>query len=231
MIKRIILVLLLTFNPLQGFAQTDCNVSTITVGGNGEEKGKPDIATISVGVVTKGKNAADAVSENAKAVQKLLDTLRSSGIAEKDIQTSSISVYPLYKYNNNNEGTINGYQANNQLIATIRKVSDVGKVIDSISITGDYSINGVSFSIENTDDLESSALELAVSSAKRKADAVAKASGVTIIGVKSINVDSYSGKRFIEGYPTASADAGVPTQVLSGDVSVSANVTVQYLIK
>jgi len=211
------------------FAQTDCSLSTISVSGSGEVKSKPDIATISIGVLTKGKNANEAVSSNSISTQKLLDTLRSSGVAEKDIQTSSINVYPIYKYNDN-ESTIFGYQANNQIIATIRKVSDVGRIIDSVSLTGNYTIGGISFSIDDTDPLEEEALGKAVLDAKRKADAVAKAANVAISGIKTINVDAYGGIPFVKSSPVAEAGLAPSTQVLPGDVSVNASVSVQYLI-
>ena len=209
------------------YAETD--VSTISVSGSGEVKSKPDIATISIGVLTKGKTAAEAVSSNSSSTQKLLNTLQSSGIAEKDIQTTSINVYPIYK-SNDYDGTISGYQASNQITATIKKVADVGKIIDAVSLTGNYSINGISFSIDDTDPLEEEALGKAVSNAKRKADIVAKAANVSITGVKAINVDSYGGIPFIKSSPVADAGSAPTTQVLPGDVSVSASVSIQYLI-
>jgi uncharacterized protein YggE len=211
------------------FAQTDSSSSTISVSGSGEVKSKPDIATISIGVLTKGKNANEAVSSNSISTQKLLDTLRSSGVAEKDIQTSSINVYPTYKFNDN-ESTITGYQANNQITATIRKVSDVGRIIDSVSLTGNYTISGISFSIDDTDPLEADALGQAVLDARRKADIVAKAANVSITGVKAINVDAYGGIPFVKSSPFADAGSAPTTQVLPGDVSVTSSVSIQYLI-
>lgn len=211
-------------------AQTDCDLSTLSANGSGEVKTTPDIASISVGVLTKGKTAADAVSANSSASQKLLDALHSSGIADKDIQTSSISVYPLYKNSPqgfDDQSTIVGYQANNQLTATIRKVSEVGKIIDSISLAGNFSVSGVSFGLDNDDTFQSEALTKAVSNARKKADAVAKAAGVSITGIKSVSVDSFGSPKIFG----AAADAGVSsTQVLPGDVTVSASVNIQYLL-
>lgn len=226
----LILFFIVLFSSIS-FAQTDCDLSTLSVSGSGEVKTSPDIASISIGVQTKGKTAAEAVSANSSSSQKLLDTLRLAGIAEKDIQTSSISVYPIYKNSPqgyDDQNTITGYQANNQLTATIRKIADVGKIIDSISLAGNYSISGINFSLDNDDSFQAEALRKAVSDARKKADAVAKAAGVTISGVKNINVDSYGAPKFFGGVADASASA--PTQVLPGDVSVSASVNIQYLI-
>lgn len=226
----ILMVLFMVFLGGISNAETDCDLSTLSASGTGEVKTTPNIASISVGVLTKGKTAADAVSSNASASQKLLDALHSSGITDKDIQTSNISVYPLYKNSPqgyDDQSTIVGYQANNQLTATIRKVADVGKIIDSISLAGNFSVSGVSFGLDNDDAFQSEALAKAVSNARKKADAVAKAAGVSISGIKSINVDSYGSPKIFG----AAADAGVSsTQVLPGDVTVSASVNVQYLL-
>lgn len=227
-ITILFLMFIVVLSP-SAFAETDCDLSTLSVSGAGEVKTSPDVASISVGVLTKGKTAADAVSSNSAASQKLLDALRSSGVADKDIQTSSISVYPMYKNSPqgfDDQSTIVGYQANNQLTATIRKVADVGKIIDAISLAGNFSINGVSFSLDNDDTFQAEALGKAVSDARKKADAVAKAAGLTITGVKNINVDSYGAPKIFG----AAADAASNTQVLPGDVSVTANVNIQYLL-
>lgn len=228
-IITLIVICTILFNGISK-AQTDCDLSTLSANGSGEVKATPDIASISVGVLTKGKTAADAVSANSVASQKLLDALHSSGITDKDIQTSSISVYPMYKNSPqgfDDQNTIIGYQANNQLTATIRKVADVGKIIDSISLAGNFSVGGVNFSLDNDDAFQSEALAKAVSDARKKADAVAKAAGVTITGVKNINVDSFGAPKIFG----AAADAGVSsTQVLPGDVTVSASVNIQYLL-
>lgn len=225
----LIVIFTVLFNGIS-IAQTDCDLSTLSANGSGEVKATPDIASISVGVLTKGKTAAEAVSANSIASQKLLDALHSSGITDKDIQTSSISVYPMYKNSPqgyDDQSTIVGYQANNQLTATIRKVADVGKVIDSISLAGNFSVSGVNFSLDNDDAFQSEALAKAVSNARKKADAVAKAASVTITGIKNINVDSFGASKIFG----AAADAGVSsTQVLPGDVTVSASVNIQYLL-
>ena len=211
---------------------TASDLSTLSVSGSGESQGKPDIAYLSFGVTRKGKTASEAASANSGAAQKLIDTLIRSGIAEKDLQTTNISISPIYKNdqpNNFNDYKIVGYEANNSIRATIRRISDVGKIIDIVVFAGDYTINGPSFSIDNDDALEADALKDAVNDAKRKADIVASAAGKTITGIKNITVGgSGGGVPFYGGFAAASADKATP--ILPGELTVSSSVTIEYIL-
>ncbi len=230
-IKLLIVSLIVFYVPLAYAETTDSNLSTLNVGGRGEVKAKPDIAYLSFAVTRKGKTASEAASLNASAAQKLIDTLLRSGIAEKDLQTTNISISPVYKRdqpNDYNDYKVIGYEANNSIRATIRKISDVGKIIDIVVFTGDYTVGGVNFDIDNDDNFEAEALKSAVSDAKRKADIVASAAGKTITGIQTITVGSVGGERFYGGYAAASADISTPVQ--PGELTVSSSVTIDYIL-
>ena len=215
----------------KAIAQTDSDLSTLNVTGTGESKAKPDIATINISVERKGKTANDAAVTNALSAQKLIDTLERAGIAEKDIQTSNISITPIYKTSQGSfdtESKIIGYQANNSLQAKIRKITDVGHIIDVVALTGDYIISGISFDLEKDDDFEAEALKKAVTDARRKADIVASAAGKTITGIKTISIGGGSGI-FSKGFAPTSADS-ISTPVLPGDITVSSSVSIEYIL-
>ena len=220
-----LLLFLLSFIPPGAFGDNKGIISTLTVSGTGEIKGSPDIAKLSVTSTSRGTTAQEATSKNAEAATILLNTLKSQGISDKDIKTSNISISPVFDIENNSNNII-GYEASNSFTVTIRKISDSGKIIDSISNAGNYTISSISFSIEDDDALEDEAFKVAVKNARHKADIVAKEAGKDIAGIKSINVNNSSGGIIF-------ADAlGVKesTPVLPGDITVSASVTIEYLI-
>lgn len=228
---KIFLFLFLFVLIMPSFAQQVSDLSTLNVSGSGTIKAKPDIANLSFGVLTKGKTANEAIRLNALAAQKLIDALIRAGIVEKDIQTSSISVNPLYKRTpqfDDLENTIVGYEATNYLNATIRKVQDVGNIIDLAVSTGDYTVNNISFSIDKRDAFEEEALRKAVSDAKLTAEIVASAANKTISGIKNISVNS-SGPVGFEGF-AASAEKDVTTPVLPGDLTVSESVSIEFTL-
>ena len=229
--KLSLILVLLLFSSISysAKAQTDSIASTLSVSGSGESKAKPDTAFLSIGVTTRGKTASEAVNANAASAQKLIDALIRAGIIEKDIQTNNVSVNPIFKRTpqiDNLENTIVGYEASNYLSATIHKVSDVGHIIDIVASTGNYTINGLNFSLEKQETFQEEALKKAVADAHRKADVVANAANTSITGIKKIIVDNSSGGFF----ESAKASADFATPVLPGDVTVSASVSIEYFI-
>ena len=225
----IVLVVLNIF-PFTSNAEVESSNPTLSVTGFGESKAKPDVATLNLSVTTKGKTAGEAGASNSASTQKLIDALLRAGIAEKDIQTSNISITPLYKQSQpsgDDDFKIVGYQAINELQAKIRKIGDVGRIIDIVVFTGNYTIQGVSFGLEKDDDFQAEALRKAVSDARRQADIVANAAGKSITGVKSINV---GGGGNINELIAGSKSADFATPILPGELTISANVSIQYFL-
>ena len=229
-IKIVFFVVLFFSSLLISKAETVPSEPTLSVSGFGESKAKPDIARLSIGVVTKGRTAAEAVSTNAQLAQVLINTLSNLGVPNSDIQTSSLSVLPVYKKGPQNidiENSIVGYQATNYLDVTIRKINDVGHIIDTVASTGNYLINSISFDLDKPDDFEAEALKKAVADAKRKADIVASAASKSITGIKSITIGSSPN---IFSKIAGVADFGASTPILPGDFTISETVSVEYLL-
>lgn len=205
---------------------------TLSVSGSGEAKADPDVAYVTLGVIAQGKRAQEAARANATSTQKVMDALKTLGIAEKDIQTFNYSVQPLYENRPNREPTIVGYQVSNQVQATVRKLDTVGSLIDAALDAGANNVQGVSFGLEARAKPESEALQEAVKDARRKADTLAQASGVRIVGVLRIQ----EGFTLRPPVPVMEIGAlragvgGVPTPIAPGELTVRAQVTIVYTI-
>ena len=234
---RLKIVLALIFNVLlitsSVKAQTLCTScdSTLLVTGNGEVKAKPDKATITVEVVSRGKTANEAVSTNAASAQKLINALTRAGIADTDIETQNVSVFPIYKDKPNvqfNENAIIGYEARNSLIAIVRIITDVGNIIDLIAATGNYTIQGISFALENDITAKNDALKKAVEDAEKKAKTIAITAKTSITGIKRITADNNG---FVFGKSIEATAADISTPVQPGDLTVSASVSIEYIIE
>ena len=70
--------------------------SLLTVSAEGRSTRTPDLAVFSAGVTTQGKSAAEALSENSRAMTQVVASLKRAGIADRDIQTSNLSINPIY---------------------------------------------------------------------------------------------------------------------------------------
>jgi uncharacterized protein len=119
----------------------------------------------------------------------VIDYLKQSGIDEKDIQTSNFAVNPVYVYDQSNQQPpkITGYEASNQVTVTIRKLPDLGMVLDRAVSKGSNQIHGIAFSVAEPEPLQDQARRLAVADATRKAKLYAEAAGVTLGNITMIS--------------------------------------------
>jgi len=211
----------------EGHPATERNV--LRVSGSGEAKASPDVAYVTVGVITEGKRAQEAAQANANLTQKVMDALRGRGIAEKDIQTSNYSVQPRYEDRPGRPPVIAGYQVSNQVRATVRKLDSVGSVIDAALDAGANNVQDVYFGLEAREKAEAEALTKAVQDARRKAETLAKAAGVRVVSVLQIQEGG-----FVRPVPILDARmemvkaAGAATPVAPGELTVSANVMMVF---
>jgi len=169
------------------------NLRTLTLVGIGEVKSRPDMAIINLGVVRQAKTARKAVSANNAAMTKIIAAVRSTGLDEKDIQTSGFSVRPLYTHFPRSKNQpqrppkISGYSVSNNLAVTIRNLKSVGSVLDAVVSAGSNQIGGIRFSIQNPKPLRDEARRKAVKDAIDKAKLYAQAAGVKLGPIQSIS--------------------------------------------
>jgi uncharacterized protein YggE len=161
--------------------------SGISVTGMGEVTGTPDTVEVGLGVSVLAETVDEAAATAAEKAQALIDSLTSNGVAEEDITTTDYSIYPEYDYSSNTERLV-GYRVNNTVQAKIRDIATTGTVIDAAVAAGgdDVTVNGLSFSIEDNDELVSAAREAAWNDAMAKATQLAGLSGHTLGEATSI---------------------------------------------
>lgn len=159
----------------------------LSVAVQAESRRVPDVATISAGVVTQAADANAAMRDNATQMEKVMAAIRAAGIAERDIQTSGISVQPQYRYAENTPPTITGYQATNTVNLKVRDVAKLGKVLDALVANGANQINGPTFEVDKPDAAYDEARLAALKKAEARAQTYANATGMRVRRVVSIN--------------------------------------------
>jgi hypothetical protein len=223
--------------PAVGAAQAQSDpsdqgtVRSINVNGMGRVKAEPDVADINLGVTKQGEDAASASQEAATAMDAVVTALLEAGVAEGDIQTSSISLNPLYDWDNS-PPDIEGWEASNLVNITVRDIATVGDVVDAATAAGATNINGITFRVEDPTAAEAEARSAAIADARAKAEQLATDAGVTITGVISIT-ESTSQPPVPLYFERTMADAAAPmaeTPVMPGQVELSITVIVQYEI-
>ncbi|WP_050405628.1 SIMPL domain-containing protein [Bradyrhizobium embrapense] len=206
----------------------------ISVTGEATVSAAPDEAQLDAGVTTDGKTAREATDANNVTMGKVLAALKGAGIAEKDYQTSRLSLQPQFANrtpsSNNAPPSIVGYHASNRVTIKLRDVSKVASVIDVLVGAGANDIGGLNFSVSQASKLLDEARERAIADARRKAEIYAKAAGVTlgaplnIAEVGSAPVPMFRAKMATAGF-------AAPTPVAQGEETLTVNVTVSWAIK
>jgi len=209
---------------------TDTAEHTISVTGSGLVTVKPDVADVSLGVQVQRQSAKAARNDAASAMSAVIAALKSLGIADDDIKTTTIDLSPIYDYNSGSR-RITGYQVTNMVAVHVRDLSVLPDVIDDSVAAGATDVGGISFDVEDRSAAENQARDAAVRDARSHADTLAAAAGVTITGVASINETSVSTPWPWYGVADmAGASAEAPTPVQPGTTDVTISVSIVYLI-
>jgi uncharacterized protein YggE len=158
-------------------AESMFRATTLNLAAYGETRIAPDMATISLGVMTEGKTAQAAMQANAARMTQVVDTLRRAGIAAKDIQTSGLNLNPQYVYEQNMPPKLSGYQASNQVTIMVHDLARLGQVVDATVGAGANQVNGISFGLDDPTAAENAAREAAVKALSAKAELYARATG------------------------------------------------------
>lgn len=206
---------------------------TIAVTGTGRIVVSPDIADLRLGVSATKPTVKAARVAAAESMTRVLAALKKLGIADRDIQTTILSLQPNYAYPNNASPRLTGYTLSNGVAVTIRDLDKIGDAIDQTLAAGASTLDGVTFRVENPAKAEQQARAEAMAQAKTKADALASSAGVSIAGVASISeVAAPPPYPIYYGAERAAAlaqDAATPVQPGTNEVIVT--VSVAYLIR
>ena len=201
---------------------------TISLTGHGEVRMAPGMVTITVGVLSQGNTAAEALTANTASMNAVFDALKTGGVETTDIQTSNFMVQPRYDYNNNTQPPkLVGYDVSNNVTITLRQIEALGGLLDKLVQAGSNQIQGITFQVSKPEAALDNARKLATQDASRKAKLYAEAMNVGLGPVQSISEGiryeppvPYRGKMIAE---TAAADVPIAggEQVLSIDVNIT----------
>lgn len=216
-----------TMNP--AFAEDNKLIRTISLTGHGEVRVAPDLAIVTMGVLSSATTAQDALAANTKAMTDLMAALKAADIEAKDIQTSNFSVNPRYDYGQNNgqPPKLTGYDVSNNVAVIVHKIGSIGDLLDKAVTSGSNQINGISFSIANPQAAMDEARKKAVTDAKRKAELYVAATSVTLGNVISLSEggDNYQPPMPMQSKMMAADSSPVPIaqgeQVISVDINIS----------
>lgn len=212
--------------------------NTISMSAEGKATATPDLAMISIGVVSSAASAKLVQDDMSAKANKITDFVKKQGIDPKDITTSNFSIYPSYDFRNG-QNTINGYQGSENITIKIHGVDKstdkVSKILDGAVTSGSNQIQGITFSFDDPDNLRQVARKQAIEKAKQKAQELADATGLRL--GKIVSISESGGGGFPTPLPYAVGMGGesdiksVPPTIEPGNQDITASVNVVFELK
>jgi uncharacterized protein YggE len=178
--------------PVAAQAQQATITQSITgtrldVNATGEVTRVPDVAVISAGVVSRAATASAALQDSADRMQRVLAALKRSGVADRDIQTSSVNLNPEYRYPENQSPQLVGYTASNTVTVRFRDIRSSGKILDALVAQGANQINGPNLVVDHPEAALDEARAKAVAIGRARADLYARSLGMRVVRVVAVS--------------------------------------------
>ncbi|HET7576703.1 MAG TPA: SIMPL domain-containing protein [Sphingomicrobium sp.] len=204
----------------------------LDINATGEVSRVPDVAIISAGVVSRSATASGAMQDAAARMERVIAALKRAGIADRDIQTSSVNLNPEYKYVENQPPQLVGYNASNSVTIRFRDIRNSGKILDALVGQGANQINGPNLTVDKPEAALDEARAKAVANARARADLYARALGLKVVRVVSI---SESGGNYpvpppMPMYARAEA-ASAKTPIEPGEQKLQINLSVTFELR
>ena len=203
--------------------------NTVTASGAGTAQAAPDTAEMSFGVTTMSSNAKTALDEASKSAEQIASAVKKQGIADEDIQTQDVSVYPQ-TVDQDGKQVITGYQASLSVRVKVRDIAKLGEIISAANAAGANSISGPTFTIDDPAPARAEAIDEAVADARKSAEAMAEAAGKSVGDVLSMSSSDAGAVPMAYSMADAAGSAkSVPIE--PGQLDITANVVVVFELK
>ncbi|MBR9806012.1 MAG: SIMPL domain-containing protein [Alphaproteobacteria bacterium] len=212
--------------------------TTLDISAEATVKQAPDIAYINAGVQAEADTAQQAMADQAKAMNSMFEALAAAGIPEKDMQTSNLSLNPVYDYVEETDGNgrrsgkqvLRGYTASNQLTVKVSDLDNLGETLDSLVAAGGNTFNGLSFALEDPSDAQDEARRKAIKDAMSRAELYAEAAGMRVGRIVNISeAGGYAPQPMqMDRMVMNEAMGAKSTPISGGEIGYSAQVSVKF---
>ena len=191
----------------------------------------PDVAVIQAGVITQAPTSAVAMAQNGTRMAAVLAALRGAGVAERDMQTASISLSPQYRYENNQPPILTGYQASNQVSVRFRDIAKSGAILDTLVKQGANNISGPNLTVDKPEAALDEARTDAIRRARARATLYADAAGLKVDRILAISENGAMPPAPMPVMAFRAKAEAADTQVVAGEQQLTVTVSVRFLLK
>ncbi|WP_319826489.1 SIMPL domain-containing protein [Thalassovita sp.] len=220
--KRFALLIALGLAAMPAWGQETLRQLTVT--GEGSVAAVPDMAMVSLGVVHQDRDAALAMARSSDATAAMLKRLTDLGIEPRDVQTSQVSLSPVYSgRESTGEPRIEGFRASLMLNLRVRDLDRLGAILGAVLADGANRFSGLQFGLIEPQPVEDAARKAAVADAMRKAVLYADAAGVKLGRVVSIHENGGGG---VMPKMMAASERMADVPIAEGELNLAQSVTI-----
>ena len=227
--KKAFVFLTLLFS-IMSYAQEQKQIPQVTVSGEGKVKATPDQACITIAIETKGTKAIDIKKDNDIAVEKVLQFIKKMKLPKEDVVTQRVSLNPNYDYNTKKHS----YLANQTIVIMLKDLSKYDELMEGVVDAGANRIDNVEFKSSKLEQYQSDARKLAMKEAKKKAEDYVSVLGQKVGKALLINDNSqtyYPQPMYTKNVMAMANDAAPRETLALGDIEITANVTVSFILE
>ena len=211
--------------------------NTITVSDTGEIYAKPDLALTSFSVVNEAKTVTEAINENTEKMNTVIDFVKSQGVEDKDLKTTTFNISPRYEWHGKTgvppypqgKRVLVGYEVRQSLQVKIRDMAKIGQIIEGATTAGANQVGDLQFTIDKQDELKKQAREEAIEKAKAKAEELALQLGVNLVRITNFSESSVFPRYYFEEMAMEGVSGAVP-QIETGENKIEVTVIITYEI-
>lgn len=213
--------------------------NTITVSDTGEVYTKPDLALVTLSVLSESKTVAEAMQDNTEKMNAVIEFVKNQGVEAKDLKTTSFNISPRYEWQE--KGTcvppcpsgrrvLVGYEVRQSLQVKIRNMEQIGNVLEGATDAGANEVGNLQFTVDNEEALKKQARDQAIEKTKNKARELALKLGVDLVKIISFS-ESGSSPRFyaFDETPYGAGGEAAP-KIETGENKIEVTVNITYEI-
>ena len=210
-------------------ARADSTRADIVTSATGEAQFVPDRAAVYVGVETRATTAAAAARDNAQRQRAVIDAVVGVGVSRDQISTESYSVAPNTRYDQSTQrSTIVGYIVSNVVRVEVRRIDQVGSVLDAALAKGANQINSLDFFASNSDSARHAALAQGVARARADAETLARAAGGSVGALVELSTAEAGPRPMYRLDVRSTMAAAAPTPIEPGQQKVQVTVSARW---
>lgn len=212
--------------------------NTISVSDQAEVYAKPDLALAVFSVKTEKKTVGQAMNENTKKMNEIIDFMKKTGIEEKDLKTTSFNIYPRYDYIRDStlypsgQRILVGYEITQSLQVKVRNLEKIGQIIQGATEAGANQVGDLQFTVDQIDDFKKQARQEAIKKAKAKAEELADQLGVNLVRITNFTESGPAPRYYDYGLAESVGigGGGEAPQIETGENKIEVVVSITYEI-